>query len=270
MEHLTIISGKTFRTGFALAACAAALIGCNESAAQETAEPQQVPAEEVTEEALPSSPGYEPTIEPAECRLELTRAAGYQPECGYLVVPEDRSQPDGRMARLRVVILHSSSSDPAPYPVIYLTGGGGADTMAMMNFFMDTFGAEILESHDLIFYNQRGARYCDPELQCPGYNEMRQEVVSPAADGGMRSREEREDMMIDFLLGCRDDLVGEGIDLAMYDTAANAADANDLRIALGHDQVDYYASSFGTTIGLALMRDYPEGIHSIVLDISKV
>jgi pimeloyl-ACP methyl ester carboxylesterase len=270
MEQPSVIVRNRFYTGLALAACmvahAAALIGCDASAPQEPLEVEESLTEEAPEETLTSGPGYEPVVEPAECQLDLTRAAGYQPECGYLVVPEDRSQPDGRMARLRVVILHSSSSDPTPYSVIYLTGGGGADTMAMMNFFMDTFGAEILESHDLIFYNQRGSRYGEPELQCPGYNEMRQEVVSPAPDGGMRSREEREDMMIDFLLACRDDLVAEGIDLAMYDTAANAADANDLRIALGYDQVDYYASSFGTTIGLALMRDYPEGIHSIVLD----
>jgi pimeloyl-ACP methyl ester carboxylesterase len=52
----------------------------------------------------------------------------------------------------------------------------------------------------------------------------------------------------------------------MYDSATNAADADDLRVALGYPQANYYGTSYGTALGLALLRDRPEGVRSIILD----
>ena len=52
----------------------------------------------------------------------------------------------------------------------------------------------------------------------------------------------------------------------MYNSTTNAADANDLRIALGYEQANYYGTSYGTTLGLALLRDHPQGVRSIILD----
>lgn len=58
----------------------------------------------------------------------------------------------------------------------------------------------------------------------------------------------------------------QGINLAMYNSVTHAADVNDLRIALGYEQVNYYRTSYGTRLGLTLMRYYPEGIRSVILD----
>jgi pimeloyl-ACP methyl ester carboxylesterase len=46
----------------------------------------------------------------------------------------------------------------------------------------------------------------------------------------------------------------------------NAADADDLRLALGYEQVNYYGTSYGTRLGLTIMREYSEGVRSVILD----
>ncbi|MBE0698127.1 MAG: alpha/beta fold hydrolase, partial [Anaerolineaceae bacterium] len=41
---------------------------------------------------------------------------------------------------------------------------------------------------------------------------------------------------------------------------------NDLRLALGYEQINLYGVSYGTRLGLTLMRDYPSTLRSAVLD----
>jgi pimeloyl-ACP methyl ester carboxylesterase len=61
-------------------------------------------------------------------------------------------------------------------------------------------------------------------------------------------------------------LVAQGIDLSAYNSAASAADVNDLRLALGYKQLNLYGDSYGTRLALTVMRDYPEAVRSAVLD----
>jgi pimeloyl-ACP methyl ester carboxylesterase len=56
------------------------------------------------------------------------------------------------------------------------------------------------------------------------------------------------------------------VDLAAYTTAASAADVDALRAALGYEQVNLLGVSYGTTLALAVLRDYPGIVRSAVLD----
>ncbi len=205
-----------------------------------------------------------PRFAPRACRAPIP--PGYEATCGDLFVPEDRSQPDGRTVRMHVAIFHSQDPNPAPDPVIYLTGGGGVDTFTVLPWFLPAFGDAILEHRDLIFFNQRGMQRNDPQLKCPGFPELLQRLAAPAADGAYIDRQERESQQAAFFAACYESLVAQGIKLETYDSVTSAADANDLRIALGYDEVNYYGSSYGTLLGLLLMRDHPEGARSVVLD----
>jgi pimeloyl-ACP methyl ester carboxylesterase len=205
-----------------------------------------------------------PRFEAAGCQFE--EPPGYQFDCGFLTVPEDRTQPSGRMVRLHVAITRSSRTNPVPDPVLYLTGGGGVDTFDYLPWFLTTFGDAILRDRDLIFFNQRGMHHNDPQLRCPGLPELLQRLAAPGPKGESMDRQEREAQQAAFFANCHADLVAQGIQLEMYDSAASAADADDLRAALGYDQVNYYGSSYGTLLGLLVMRDHPQGARSIVLD----
>ena len=46
--------------------------------------------------------------------------------CGFLVVKENRSDPESRTIRLPVVVFEAQSHVPQKEPILYLTGGPGA------------------------------------------------------------------------------------------------------------------------------------------------
>ncbi|NIN64140.1 MAG: alpha/beta fold hydrolase [Anaerolineae bacterium] len=207
-----------------------------------------------------------PIFETGECvHEELDLLYGNNPaydlECGYLVVPEDRDDPASTLVRLPVVIFRTLNPNPKLDPVIYLAGGGGYDYLAVLRRDMEVVDA-FLEERDFITYNQRGAPGAEPSLACPGYEEYQWEILGDAS----LSREEADALNVEFLLECQDSLLQQGIDLTKYNSAENAADANDLRMALSYEQANYYGTSYGTRIALALVRDFPEAVRSVILD----
>jgi pimeloyl-ACP methyl ester carboxylesterase len=78
--------------------------------------------------------------------------------------------------------------------------------------------------------------------------------------------EELRQYVSDALVGCYEDAVDAGVDLAAYNSLENAADVNSIRQALGYDQIVYYGESYGTLLGQHLLRDYPEALSAVVLD----
>jgi pimeloyl-ACP methyl ester carboxylesterase len=203
--------------------------------------------------------GTVPVFEPAECQFPKPR--GYEVRCGYLTVPEDRSQPTGRQLRLHVAIFPSTGDDPEPDPVVHLVGGPGGSLLDDAAAYLSRGGSEILRKRDYIMFNQRGTHYAEPFLACPGRTEFQWELA-----GQGLALEERNQAEVGFLLDCQDDLLSQGINLSAYNSAENAADVNDLRIALGYEQVNLYGISYGSRLALTVMRDYPQGIRSAILD----
>jgi pimeloyl-ACP methyl ester carboxylesterase len=163
--------------------------------------------------------------------------------------------------QLHVAIFKSKAPEPKPDPVIYLAGGGGANHLPHNPFYLENGGDEILRRRDYIMYNQRGAVLSLPPLECPGYTDL---LWTMAIEG--LNQDDKESRQIEFLLRCQDILLDQGINLEMYNSAVNAADLNDLRLALGYEQVNLYGTSYGTKLALTAMRDYPEGIRSVILD----
>ncbi len=201
---------------------------------------------------------FAPTFVPGECRFDTSAV---DVECGDLIVLQDREKPDGATVSVHVAIFRSLSPNPEPDPVIYLMGGGGGNALGMVDYYLRTVGDRIRATRDFIMYNQRGTHLGEPFLGCPGEIAFQREL-----DGQDLSQEEKDTRTEAFLLDCRDGLLAQGIDLAMYNSVTNAADANDLRLALGYEQVNYYGTSYGTRLALAIMRYYPASVRSVILD----
>lgn len=197
-----------------------------------------------------------PRFEPSDCPIAIP--AGARAECGYLVVPEDRSNPDSRTIRLAVAILKSRSEDPAPDPVVYLAGGPGGSALGEAGL---GFGSPFLDDRDFILLEQRGTRYSEPWLDCPELD-----VVIVDNLGQALSFEEEMALKVEAAIQCRDRLLGGGVNLAAYNSAAIASDFEDLRRVLGYEQWNLYGISNGTRLALTVMRDYPEGVRGVILD----
>jgi len=69
----------------------------------------------------------------------------------------------------------------------------------------------------------------------------------------------------DAVAACRERLTQEGIDLSAFDTAADVADLDVVRSALGYDRVSLFGTSYGARLALQAARAYPDTIKSIAL-----
>ncbi len=65
---------------------------------------------------------------------------------------------------------------------------------------------------------------------------------------------------------CRRRLVAQGVDLSAYHTTENERDVVDLRNLLRVRQWNVYGYSYGTDLTLSLVRDYPQGIRTAIID----
>lgn len=189
--------------------------------------------------------------------------AGIKVDCGFLVVPESRegegeghSRAPRKEIQIAVAIARAPSGAPLADPIVYVTGGPSAAAITQGSVFYLSkifFGA----NRDLILVDQRGTGLSQPRLGCPEFD-----TLEAAAFPNAPSRA----TYLTSVRGCRDRLRAAGIDLAAYDSAENAADLDDLRVALGYDEWNVLGLSNGGLATLTLMRLHPEGIRSVVLD----
>lgn len=219
-----------------------------------------------------STPTPPPTpaamYEEARCAFELPpgEVDGETVDCGYLTVPEDRNSPNGRSIQLAVAVFRHPDGNPEPDPVLYLEGGPGGSALEFIYLSFDNMSAAAFAANrDLIVFDQRGVGLSTPTLDCPEVDELTLELLDSEVDGRELSDEEVSDLILEAILACAIDL-RQVATLAAYHTSANAADVADLRVALGYDQVNLWGVSYGTNLALAVMRDHPDGVRSVILD----
>ncbi len=185
------------------------------------------------------------TFTPSKCPFDIPAVATTDIECGYLTVPQNRADPSSGTIELAVAILNSRSATPAPDPIFFLEGGPGGTALLGVDVWYEL---PLLDTRDMILFDQRGTGFSQPNLDCPGIEE---------------TQEDQLDMAIN---ACRQRFINEGVDLNAYTSAESAADANALRTALGYEQVNLLGISYGTRLGLTIMRDYPEMVRAAILD----
>jgi len=203
--------------------------------------------------------GYIPEFMAADCEFNVP--IGTSPSCGYLVVPEDRTDPGGNQVRIHAAIFDAPGTDIRPDPIFYLEGGPGGHTLDALEFSFATSYQPLLVNRDLILFDQRGIGLSEPALDCPEDRAVEIEFLDDDVPD-----EVYLEAATAALIECRDRLTAAGVDLTDYNSASNAADVADLRIALGYDEINLWGISYGTRLALTIMRDHPEGIRSVTLD----
>ncbi|MGB1285629.1 MAG: alpha/beta hydrolase [Aggregatilineales bacterium] len=188
------------------------------------------------------------------------RLGDYTVDCGWLRVPEDRTNPDSRMIEIAVMKIHSTSDNPAPDPVIYLSGGPGGNVLSFAGVIVQGFFAPFLEHRDIILFDQRGTGQSKPSLACDNINAAAVEILSREQDPGTISALDA------YLPECHQQLLDKDINPAMYNSATSAQDVQDLRRTLGYDEWNLLGISYGTRLALTILRDDDSGIRSVILD----
>lgn len=206
----------------------------------------------------PSKPPIQPSsrFTPAPCPDTPEELANAR--CGFLVVPENRARPQGRTLRLAVAVVPAESPAPRPDPIVFFTGGPGSDAISDIPLLTE---AGLNRDRALVVMSQRGTLSSPPALTCPEIDRFYQQRVHLLYDAPSTGRS-----YVRAAAECRTRLAAEGIDLASYNTRESAADAADLRKALGIPQWNVFSHSYGTDLALTYMRMFPQGIRSVTVD----
>jgi len=237
------------------------LISACGGATTTTPEPTATSQPTATTEA--PAPTVEPTTEPVAtfeegpCPFDVPEGAPVV--CGFVMVPEDHSDPDGTTIKLAVAVVKDESEEHQPDPVILLVGGPGEKVMQNALAVAMAFGP-IRTNRDFIIFDQRGVGLSEPALECPEWEQELYDLLDEADPAVIL------EASYDGLMECRDRLVSEGHNLSAYTTTQSAADVDAIRVALGYDQVNLWGGSYGSFLAQAVMRDHPEGIRSAVIE----
>ena len=199
-----------------------------------------------------------PRVEPASCPKMPGTEEIAKASCFYLVVPEDRKQPDGRAIKLLVAKYPARSPEEQPDPVVYLAGGPGDIVPLEINALI---AADFIRDRDVYGVSQRGTMFSEPALTCAAADNFARELL------GMRFYSDAtERAHLAATEACHREFTATGANLAAYNSSESAADFADLRKVLGIGVWNVFATSYGSYLAQTLMRDHPEGIRSVVLD----
>lgn len=207
-----------------------------------------------------ADPRYPVTVEacPASA-FPPTEVEGTTVICGRVNVPEDHSKPDGTRIDLAFAVLKARTLSPVADPVMYLHGGpGGGAIMGLAGIVHPLFDG-YRTRRDVVTFDQRAAGISSDMVTCFGtLGGNIYELLVPSAAS--------DDSEAKFFRDCVAELTAKGNDLTAYNTYQNARDVQALMLALGYTDYNIYGVSYGTTLGLEVMRSAPEGVRSVVLD----
>jgi pimeloyl-ACP methyl ester carboxylesterase len=211
------------------------LVGaCGDGGGGETPDAPGGPGPDATVDA---ASGQVPRVEPAACRFDvdpslgLVEGVGYA--CGDLVVEENRATPT---RHIRLHYIRFTSAATTNNATIYLDGGPGGDGQGIIGYAAylgPSFLDGLMVDGDFLVLGQRGTGRSIPYLDC------------------------QETDCSDFA----------GVaDLPSYNTAYNADDVDDLRAALGLDLLDLYGISYGSRLGLEVLRRHGDHVRAAVIE----
>jgi pimeloyl-ACP methyl ester carboxylesterase len=195
-----------------------------------------------------------PKIQLTQCAQsgELANA-----RCGKLDVFENRAAMSGRKIPLTIVVLPATGKKAEPDPVFYLPGGpgyGAADSYLKQQGGGNLFGG-MREKRDVVYVDYRGTGRAQA-LPCPIYGAdptVNDFFVDPATFLGEKTA------------ACREQL-SKDADLTQYTTPNIVDDLEDVRAALGYEQINLYGISYGTRVGMIYLRRHPEHLRSVILE----
>jgi pimeloyl-ACP methyl ester carboxylesterase len=212
--------------------------------------------------AVPTAPAVPPVapvapVAPVEARpCPVAVPAGTT--CGFLLVPQRRDVPDGRMIKVGYAVHRSTAADRKPDPIVYSSGGPGSPSLQLTGFLVRApFGRD----RDVVVIEQRGSRLSEPHLRCP---EVERSLLDSLSRPGRDAAE--AEALTAAARTCKARLTADGDDLRGYTTAEIAADVIALRSALGYRSWNLFGVSYSTRSMLAAAAADPAGTRSVVLD----
>ena len=189
--------------------------------------------------------------------FENVKGEKVESEFGTLLVPENRSNPQSNLIEVAFVRFKSTAKNPGP-PIVYLAGGPGGSGIGTAYGSRFPLFMALREIADVIAYDQRGTGYSKPNLGC--YDRLAVPLdAAPSREAGLAELRAASKNCAEYWRDV------QRVDLNGYNTNESADDLEDLRKALGANQISLWSISYGTHLAFATLRRHPTSIHRAIL-----
>lgn len=182
------------------------------------------------------------------CHIDGIRS---QVKCGTIDVPSNYNKVDGEKISINFAVLPAIDNTKNKTPLMFLAGGPGQAAVELAAHIRSGF-TEVRKTRDIILVDQRGTGLSHP-LQCDESQQAKIYSITP------------EDFDEKEIATCIETLQKTN-DLSQFTSENAVRDFDEVRKALGHDQINIYGGSYGTRAALVYMRLFPQSIESVVLD----
>ena len=189
-------------------------------------------------------------------RLEHADGRALDAERGVLVVPSSRQRDESAAIALPFIRVAARRNHGLP-PLVVLFGGPGVGAIDAFHGYFFEHVERLTAICDVVTFDQRGCHGALPDLVnafAPNYD-----LCEPIT---------RES----FLTAQRDSAARlgaywreRGVDPNDYNTVESAHDVDDLRKALGAERVNLYGASYGSHLGLAVLRLHNQHVDQAIL-----
>ena len=190
--------------------------------------------------------------------VRLTHAGGrsLNAERGLLMVPSCRKHDESLAIALSYIRVHARQNRGLP-PLVVLAGGPGAPAISSFETGFFEHVERFSEVCDVVTFDQRGANSALPNLDNP---------MPPSYDfDTVLTR----DTFLDAQRASASVLATywreRGVDPNNYNTIESSHDVNDLRRALGVPRINLHGASYGSHLGLTVLKQHGEHVDRAIL-----
>jgi pimeloyl-ACP methyl ester carboxylesterase len=189
------------------------------------------------------------SLEPCEVN-GVTEGTKEKVLCGRYEVFEDRVAKAGRKLSLKIVVYPATGSEKLKDPFWYIPGGPGSSATEDAPYIVNQY-RKLRERRDIVFVDQRGTGESNA-LNCDFFNS-----ADPQSYFGNY-------FPLDDVRKCRAQLE-QNANLKLYTTSIAMDDFDDVRAALGLDQVNLIGGSYGTRAAQVYLRAHGKHVRTAVL-----
>lgn len=210
--------------------------------------------------ATSSSTGSESTLDWGDCPEDDQPLMGTI-ECTTLTVPLDYDDPDGETIDLSLVRVPAASDRDGA--VLTNPGGPGGSGVDLVVNAGSTIQQQMgLNEFDIVGFDPRGVDRSGG-IDCVSDEVLDEHLyVDPTPDDADERRLLDESKNAD-VEECQQKY---GDDLIHYSTENTARDMDEIRAALGDNEISYIGISYGTYLGAVYATMFPDHVRAMVLD----
>ena len=184
-------------------------------------------------------------------------------ECAFLQVPADYRDPDAGTLRIAVNVHRARLPDERVGYLLVNPGGPGGSGLELVESIRSGFSAfapELVERFDIVGFDPRGVKASEPKFECGSLGEqldLRRSIDAPADTPAEIAAGEAAARL------CIESMGPVG---GLLHTAYVARDMDEIRKALGVEQVSYLGFSYGSAVGVWYATLFPDSVRAMVID----